>query len=168
MIELTNTEEEGSRKPVDDQSLLPHKASECPPRNSTSAPHPALIRKNDRANRSTIVIGFLRGHCPVYGTLSYVCTRWWRLREVNACVKRSNVIVSWAVLWSIFPGQTLYIFRISFSNCHEFTITFANFYIEEKFSLRSSRYGQIFENQIKTELRYSALSAARRSLWDFK
>lgn len=51
--------------PVDDQSLLPHKASECPPRDSVSMGQP----KNDRANRSTIVIGFLRGHCPASGPL---------------------------------------------------------------------------------------------------
>lgn len=45
---------------MDDQSLLPHKASECPPRDSSSMGQP----KNDPANRSTIVIAFLHGHCP--------------------------------------------------------------------------------------------------------
>ena len=55
--------------PVDDQSLLPHKASECP--------HPVIPPrmeqpKNDRANRSTIVIAFLHGHCPALDSLPLV------------------------------------------------------------------------------------------------
>lgn len=52
---------------MDGQSLLPRKASECPPRDSASMGQP----KNDRANRSTIVIAFLHGHCPALGPLIY-------------------------------------------------------------------------------------------------
>lgn len=55
------------RTAVDGQSLLPRKASECPPRDSASMGQP----KNDRANRSTIVIAFLHGHCPALGPLIY-------------------------------------------------------------------------------------------------
>lgn len=58
--------------PVDDQSLLPHKASECPPRDSASMGQP----KNDRANRSTIVIGFLHGRCPALRSRATLDSSW--------------------------------------------------------------------------------------------
>jgi len=117
------------------------------------SPHPVPIRKNDRANRSTIVIGFLRGHCPVLGTLSCIHDdgdeRW-----TPAPRDQTLIVSGWTLEY--LPAKLVYLSNWSWWIHDNF---YGNFYSAEK-----QTWSNIWRPNQERELKDNTLSiwAARR------